>query len=218
MHVAFQLHGFDGLFFLHAEGQRVAFHLFAHDLRDAAQHIVGGRQHRFGGDGRTGNGLNRATAEGIQPLEGFRTGGFLPARTEASRLGKVGVADLAAHNLAVHVHAQGHGHVAAIALRGCHGAVTDRLAVLFAFHQCRHVAAFRHVQRDEGVRIHHALERSILRRFLMRLDRASRNGVRHSQRQCCHQRNQRQNQIGRKLLFRRLGFTHGFFLLLKICQ
>ena len=209
MHVACQLNRLRRLFFLHAKRQHVAFDVLAQHMADALQHIIGCRQHRLGGDGRAGNRFDGVAAERAQTNECLRTSRFLPARAEAVRLGKVRVANLAADDFAIHINAQRHSDIAAVALGGGHRAVADGLAVLLRFHQRCNIAAIRNTHGAEGIRLHDALERRVLRRFLMRLDGTRRNRIRHRQQQRRRQRNQRQNQVRRKLFPSCFGFTHG---------
>ena len=209
MHVAGQLNRLHGLFFLHAERQHVAFDILAQHMADALQHIIGRRQHRLGGDGRAGNRFDGVAAERAQANERLRTSRFFPTCAEAVRLGKVRVANLAADDFAIHINAQRHSDIAAVALGGGHRAVADGLAVLLRFHQRCNIAAIRNAHGAEGIRLHDALERRVLRRFLMRLDGTRRNRIRHRQQQRRRQRNQRQNQVRRKLFPSCLGFTHG---------
>ena len=209
MHVAGQLNRLHGLFFLHAERQHVAFDVLAQHMADALQHTIGRRQHRLGGDGRAGNRFDGVAAERAQTNERLRTGRFFPTCAEAVRLGKVRVANLAADDFAIHINAQRHSDIAAVALGGGHRAVADGLAVLLRFHQRCNIAAIRNAHGAEGIRRHDALERRVLRRFLMRLDGTRRNRIRHRQQQRRRQRNQRQNQVRRKLFPSCLGFTHG---------
>ena len=209
MHIAGQLNRLHGLFFLHAERQHVAVDVLAQHMADALQHIIGCRQHRLGGDGRAGNRLDGVAAERAQADERLRTSRFLPARAEAVRLGKVRIANLAADDFTIHINAQRHSDIAAVALGGGHRAVADGLAVLLRFHQRCNIAAVRHAHGAEGIRFHDALERRVLRRFLVRLDGTRRNRIRHRQQQRRRQRNQRQNQVRRKLFPSCFGFTHG---------
>ena len=209
MHVAGQLDRLHRLFFLHAERQHVAFDILAQHMADALQHIIGCRQHRLGGDGRAGNRFDGIAAERAQANERLRTSRFFPARAEAVRLGKVRIANLAADDFAIHINAQRHSDIAAVALGGGHRAVADGLAVLLRFHQRCNIAAIRNAHGAEGIRRHDALERRVLRRFLVRLDGTRRNRIRHRQQQRRRQRNQRQNQVRRKLFPSCLGFTHG---------
>ena len=209
MHIACQLNRLHGLFFLHAERQHVAFDVLAQHMADALQHIIGCRQHRLGGDGRAGNRFDGVAAERAQTNERLRTSRFFPTCAEAVRLGKVRVANLAADDFAIHINAQRHSDIAAVALGGGHRAVADGLAVLLRFHQRCNIAAIRNAHGAEGIRLHDALERRVLRRFLMRLDGTRRNRIRHRQQQRRRQRNQRQNQVRRKLFPSCLGFTHG---------
>ena len=209
MHVACQLNRLRRLFFLHAERQHVAFDVLAQHMADALQHIIGCRQHRLGGDGRAGNRFDGVAAERAQTNERLRTSRFFPTCAEAVRLGKVRVANLAADDFAIHINAQRHSDIAAVALGGGHRAVADGLAVLLRFHQRCNIAAIRNAHGAEGIRRHDALERRVLRRFLMRLDGTRRNRIRYRQQQRRRQRNQRQNQVRRKLFPSCLGFTHG---------
>ena len=209
MHVACQLNRLRRLFFLHAERQHVAFDVLAQHMADALQHIIGCRQHRLGGDGRAGNRFDGVAAERAQTNERLRTSRFFPTCAEAVRLGKVRVANLAADDFAIHINAQRHSDIAAVALGGGHRAVADGLAVLLRFHQRCNIAAIRNAHGAEGIRLHDALERRVLRRFLVRLDGTRRNRIRHRQQQRRRQRNQRQNQVRRKLFPSCLGFTHG---------
>ena len=209
MHVAGQLNRLRRLFFLHAERQHVAFDVLAQHMADALQHIIGCRQHRLGGDGRAGNRFDGVAAERAQTNERLRTSRFFPTCAEAVRLGKVRVANLAADDFAIHINAQRHSDIAAVALGGGHRAVADGLAVLLRFHQRCNIAAIRNAHGAEGIRLHDALERRVLRCFLMRLDGPRRDGVRHRQQQRRCQRNQRQNQVRWKLFPSCLGFTHG---------
>ena len=209
MHVACQLNRLRRLFFLHAERQHVAFDVLAQHMADALQHIIGRRQHRLGGDGRAGNRFDGVAAERAQTNERLRTSRFFPTCAEAVRLGKVRVANLAADDFAIHINAQCHSDIAAVALGGGHRAVADGLAVLLRFHQRCNIAAIRNAHGAEGIRRHDALERRVLRRFLMLLDGTRRNRIRHRQQQRRRQRNQRQNQVRRKLFPSCLGFTHG---------
>ena len=134
MHIACQLNRLHGLFFLHAERQHVAFDVLAQHMADALEHVIGRRQHRLGGDGRAGNRFDGVAAKRTQTNERLRTSRFLPARAEAVRLGKVRVANLAADDFAIHINAQCHSDIAAVALGGGHRAVADGLAVLLRFH------------------------------------------------------------------------------------
>ncbi len=195
MHIARQHNRLGLRFLLRAEGQRIPLDLLAENMADALQHVVGGGQHRLRGDGCAGNCLDGVAAVRAHALELLRAFSLLPACAEACRLGEIRIADLGAGHLAVHVNAERHRDVAAVALRGRHGAVADGLPVLLRLNKLRYLVALGDIHRAEGIRLHDGLEGGVLRGFLVLLNRSLGDGVRHSQSQCSHQRDNRQNDV-----------------------
>ena len=175
-------------------------------LIDAVDGRVGGAQHRIGGDGRAGDGLDGATVGSIDQLELLPAVGlFLPAHAEAGGLGEAGVADDGALHHAIVADAQRDGHGARITGRRRHDRVAHgRAGPVHRLKQAGDAGiALGDGQLIIGAGRQHSLERRIARRRCLSGDGALGHFVGHGQHKGRHQRDDRQHQKCRKLLLGR---------------
>ena len=194
MDVAGESHLFHGLLFCHAKDQDGISGGDVQHTSHSIQGGVGGVQHGGGGDSRSGQGLDRAAFLHVQANELLGLVLRQPARAKAGGLGKAGITDLCAGDLAVGIHAQCHGDGAGITAGGRYDAVADGLTILLGLDQGGYTAALGDGHFSVLVRSHHGAESLALGSHGVLLDGALGDGVGGGQRQGGDQADDRQHQ------------------------